>query len=169
MSEVGYNVSVDYPHYSGKDCVGRIVSGYTIKIINEQGNRCGIDEIGEICIKSRHKLLGYHKNLELTQEAIDSEGFFLTGDIGSIDAAGYLCISDRKKNVIAYYDDWVFPTEIEAVILKSADIAGVCVVGVPYDSVVELPAAVVVRANGSQITEDAIFKMVEGIRRCTVE
>lgn len=167
LTEVGYNVSVDFPHFSGKDSVGRLVSGYTIKIADDQGNRCGAGVSGEICIKSRHKFLGYYKNIELTQEAVDSEGFFLTGDIGHIDTDGHLCITDRKKNVITYHDDWVFPTEIECVLLKSTDIESVCVVGVPYDSVVELPAAVVVRAYGSQITEEEIFKIVEGIYRLT--
>lgn len=112
LTEVRYNVSVDFPHFSGKDSVGRLVSGCTIKIIDEQGKRCGVGQIGEICIKSRYKFLGYYKNTELTQEAIDGEGFFLTGDIGHIDASGYLCITDRKKNVIVYFDDWVFPSVI---------------------------------------------------------
>lgn len=162
LTEVGYNVSVDFPHFSGKDSVGRIVSGYKIKVIDDQGNRCGIDVSGEICIKSRHGFLGYYKNNELTKEAVDSEGFFLTGDIGHVDSAGYLIITDRKKNVIVYFDDWVFPTEIEAVLLKSAAIENVCVVGVPVDAVCEVPAAVVVRARGSKITEEEISKIVEG-------
>lgn len=165
LTEVGYNVSVDFPHFSGKDTVGRLVSGYTVKIVDDQGNRCGVGVSGEICIKSRHKFLGYYKNEELTRAALDDEGFFLTGDIGHIDADQHLCISDRKKNVIVYCNDWVFPTEIEAVLLKCVGIESVCVVGVPYDTVVEVPAAVVVRASGSTITEEEISKLVEGTSR----
>lgn len=162
LTEVGYNVSVDFPHFSGKDSVGRIVSGYQIKIVDEQGNRCDVGVSGEICIKSRHRFLGYFKNVGLTEEAIDKEGFFLTGDIGHVDSAGYLIITDRKKNVIVHSDDWVFPTEIEAVLLKSTSIENVCVVGVPIDAIAEVPAAIVVRAHGSKITEEAISRMVEG-------
>lgn len=142
--------------------MGRLVSGYTIKIVDDQGNRCAAGVNGEICIKSRHKFLGYYKKPELTQSAMDSEGFFLTGDLGHIDPSGYLRIVDRKKHMILFADDWVSPTEIEVVLLKSMDIESVCVVGVPYDEVLELPAAVVVRKNGSQITEEDISKLVEG-------
>lgn len=163
LTEVGYNVSVDFPHFSGNDSVGRIVSGYTIKIVDEQGNRCAVGESGEICIKSRHRFLGYYKNDELTEEAIDEEGFFKTGDIGHVDSDGYLFIMDRKKNVIVHCDDWVFPAEIEAVLLKSKDIENVCVVGVPIDEIAEVPAAIVVRAHDSKITEEEIFKIVEGV------
>lgn len=167
LTEVGYNVSVDFPNFTGKDSVGKITSGYKIKVIDEQGNRCGTGMSGEICIKSRHGFLGYYKNDELTKEAVDSEGFFLTGDIGHIDSAGYLFITDRKKNVIVYFDDWVFPSEIEAVLLKSAAIENVCVVGVPIDAICEVPAAVVVRARGSKITENEVSKIIEGSHKFT--
>lgn len=58
--------------------------------------------------------------------------------------------------------------EIEDVLLKSADIESVCVVGIPFDAVIEVPAAVVVRAAGSKITEGEISKIVEGIYKMTV-
>lgn len=57
---------------------------------------------------------------------------------------------------------WVYPFEIEEVLLKSPEIKAACVVGVPYDSMFVVPAAVVERANGSKITEYDICKMVEG-------
>lgn len=162
LTEVG-DVSIDYPSSCRKDTVGRLVGGVTVKIIDEDGNRCGINVDGEVCVKSCFKFIGYHNDKKLTDEALDSEGFFLTGDIGRIDADGYLYIGDRKKNVIFHPAAWVFPTEIEEVLLKSAEIKNVCVVGVPYDSAFEIPAAVVVRAQGSKITDKEIYKMIEGI------
>lgn len=160
MSELG-DVSIDFPVFSGKDSVGRLVNGVTVKVIDEKGNRCGLNKNGEICVKPRFKFLGYYKNPTLTAEMIDSDGFFKTGDIGHFDGDGYLYIVDRKKNVINCRNDWVYPTEIEEVLLKSPDIKCVCVVGVPCDPIFELPAAVVERANGSTITEDEICKMVK--------
>lgn len=155
-------VAADFPNYTDKDTVGRLVNGFTVKIIDEDGNRCGIDVDGEICIKSRFKFHGYYKNRGLTAEYVDEEGFLLTGDVGHIDGNGYLYIVDRKKELIAYYYK-VSPSDIESLLLQSKHIESVCVVGVPFDPVIEIPAALVVRANRSNITEGDVHQMVDGI------
>lgn len=162
LTEMAGTVAADFPNDSDKDTVGRLVNGFTVKIIDENGNRCGINVDGEICLKSRYKFLGYLKNKQLTDEIMDNEGFILTGDIGHIDSDGYLYIVDRKKELIMYYDR-IAPSDIESVLLKSPHIQSVCVVGVPYDPVIEFPAAVVVRANNSMITEGDIHQIVAGI------
>lgn len=162
LTEVGDSVSIDYPQFSGSETAGRFVNGYSVKITDDKGNRCGVGVSGEICIKSRVKFLGYHKNEELTEEAFDSEGFFKTGDIGYIDEDGYSYICDRKKNTLLYYSHTIFPTEIEETILKSPEIKDVCVVGVPHETIFELPAAVVVRHEGSRICVAEISKLVAG-------
>lgn len=162
LTELSSVATIDFPKFSGKDSVGRLLNGFELKIIDEDGNKCGIDTDGEICIKNSYKFLGYYKNEELTREVIDNEGFMLTGDIGHIDKDGYVYISGRKKDVIAYYFK-IAPVEIESFLLQSPDIQAVCVVGVPYNSIIELPAAVVVRSSNSKITSEAICKMVEGI------
>lgn len=162
LVEVG-GVSMEFPHFSGKENVGRLLNGISIKIVDDEGNRCGVGVDGEVCVKGRFKFLGYYKNKELTDAAIDSDGFFLSGDIGHMDENGYLHITDRKKEVIEYEFGWVWPSKIESILLKMPEIQSVCVVGVPFDEVAEIPAAVVERANGSQISELEICKMVEGI------
>lgn len=81
--------------------VGRLMNDLSFKIIDAYGNRCGIHDTGELYIRGRHKFLGYYKNPKLTQEALDGEGFFKTGDIGRIDEDGRLFILDKKKNVIS--------------------------------------------------------------------
>lgn len=156
------DVSLDFPKFSGRETVGKLVNGVTVKVVDDKGNRCGINVNGEICVKPRFKFLGYYKNPELMAEIIDSEGFFLTGDVGHLDADGYLYIADRKKNVINCRDFWVYPFEVEEVLLRLPEIKGVCVVGVPYDAMFDVPAAVVERANGAKITEEDICKLVEG-------
>lgn len=160
-TEVG-GVAFDFPRFSGKDTVGRLINGLTVKIIDESGNRCGMNVNGEICIKSRYNFRGYFKNDELTVEAIDDEGFFLTGDIGHIDKDGYLYIAARKKNVILHPNEWIFPSEIEKVLLNLAELDSVCVVGVPIDEAAEFPAAFIVRKESAQITVKQINKIVEG-------
>lgn len=106
----------------------------------------------------------YYRNKELSNNVYDSEGFFRTDDIGHIDEKGYVYITDRKKDVIDYNYGWVFPSEVEEVIMKFAEIDSVCVVGVPFDEASEVPAAVVVRTKVIKITEEEICKIVEGIR-----
>lgn len=160
-TEVG-GVAFDFPFFSGKDTVGRLVNGLTVKVIDGKGNRRGINENGEICVKSRYNFRGYFKNDELTMAAIDGEGFFLTGDIGHIDRDGYLYVLERKKNIILHPNEWIFPSEIEAVLLSSAEIVNACVVGVPMDEAAEFPAAFIVRKNGTRITRKHIEKMIHG-------
>lgn len=163
LTEIGYNIAIDYPYFTGKG--GRLTNGFSVKVVDEQNNLCDDGIAGEICIKGRSKFLGYCKNQQLTDDAFDYDGYFKTGDIGQVDSKGYLYIADRKKNVILYHNDWVFPNTIEEVLLKSDGIKCVCAVGVPYDEILELPAAIVVRANGSKITEQEISKMVEGNKK----
>lgn len=161
LSELG-TVSMNFPKFSGKETVGRLVNGVTVKIIDETGKRCDRNVNGEICIKPQFKFLGYFKNQQLTDEFIDTEGFFMSGDIGHFDDDDDLFIVDRKKNVINGRDDWIYPSEIEEVLLESPDIKSVCVVGVPCDAIFEVPAAAIVRAEGSKITEEEINQLLEG-------
>lgn len=162
MTELGAYIAIDFPKCSDTESVGRILHGITVKIIDKNGNRCGIDVMGEICIKDRFKCLGYLGNSEAFNQSIDSEGFLMTGDIGHIDKYGRLYIVDRKKDVIFCLKEDIFPSVVENVLLKSSDIEGACVVGVPYGPILEVPAAVVVRSTNSNIREDDIQKMVEG-------
>lgn len=162
LTEVG-DISIGFPKFSGKDDVGRLIDDLTVKIVDENDNRCGVGVDGEICVKTRYDFPGYYKNQRLTDIAVDNEGFFKTGDIGHIDVDGYVYIVSRKKEVISQENEWIYPSEIEEVLLKSSDIKNVYVVGVPIDEVLELPAAVVERAKQSKITEEDIAKLVTGI------
>lgn len=162
LTETAAWVTVDFPKFSGSDSVGRLLNGYTVKIIDDQGNHCSVNEVGEIFIKDRYKFLGYYGNSELSREAFDSDGYFATGDVGYFDQNGLLYIVDRKKDAINYHD-WVWPSKIEEVLLESNCIEAACAVGVATDQVFELPTALVVVKDGATITEDEVSKMVEGI------
>lgn len=161
LTEMAATVTADFPNFTDKDTIGRLVNGFNAKILDENGNRCGIDVDGEICLKSHYPFLGYFRDEKLTDEIVDDEGFLRTGDIGHFDKDGYLFLVDRKKDLIAYHFK-IAPSDIESLLLKSHDIKTVCVVGVPYNQIVEVPAAVVVRTPNSKITEDDIHKMVSG-------
>lgn len=71
-------------------------------------------------------------------------------------------IVDRIKNRILHRNGWIYPIEIEGELLKWSEIKHVCVIGISNEPLFEIPAAVVVRANASRITEDDVHQFVEG-------
>lgn len=77
MSEAAGGVSCNYPIPSGKDSVGRLMGGLTMKIIDDDGNRLGPNEDGEVAYITNYKFLGYYANEEATAELFDDEGFIL--------------------------------------------------------------------------------------------
>lgn len=123
MLEVG-RISDRFLDANECDNVGELVRGCAVKIVDEQGRRCGPNVTGEICVRKSHKFLGYYKDAEATAAATDSEGFFLTGDIGHFDGNGTLYFDDRKKFVINtfYFEGVILPTDIEAHLLSANDI-----------------------------------------------
>lgn len=147
----------------GKDSVGNVMSCHNIKIIDENGKRLGIGEDGEICIKSNYKFLGYYGNKNASDEALDKEGFFLSSDIGHFDENGDLFIVDRKKDIMKYCNFQVSPSEIECFLIKSPDIKVACVIGIPDEIAIELPAAFIIRDKHSNITKEDVYNLVAGI------
>lgn len=100
-----------------------------------------------------------------TVNAIDKEGFFLTGDIGHFNENGVLLIDDRKKNIIKnvfYFRGFILPSEIENYLIQYSDIDEICIIGIEILSGLELPAAVIVRHPTSNLTEHQVFQMVAG-------
>lgn len=90
-----------------------------------------IGEQGEICTRGYHVMTGYNDNPEATAAAVDSDGWLHTGDLGRMDARGYLTITGRVKEMIIRGGENLFPAEIENAMLEHADILEVAVVGVP--------------------------------------
>ncbi len=87
---------------------------------------------------------GYWNNPEATREAIDDDGWFRSGDIGYLDADGYLYIHDRVKDMIVSGGENIYPAEVENVLMSHPAIADVAVIGVPSEKWGESPKAIVV-------------------------
>lgn len=162
MSEAVGIVSIDYPTCIERDTVGKLACGCQMKIIDDFGNRCGVNVDGEICLKMNYEFAGYYGNQSATDEIIDSEGFLASGDIGHFDEDGYLYIVDRKKDLMKYRGFQISPSEIDAFLIESPDIKSACAVGIPDAMATDLPAAVIVRSDGSHISEQDIYDMVAG-------
>lgn len=161
LSEVCGFVSNDYPKPNENNTVGQLVPGFKAKIVDDEGNRCGVNVDGEICLKTTYKFPGYYNNETATAELFDEEDFVQTGDIGHFDEDGNLYVVDRKKNIFFYCGFTIVPSVVENYLLESPDIKLVCVVGIDKIAY-SLPAAVVVREEKSNITEKDIIEMVAG-------
>lgn len=103
---------------------------------------------GELCLRGPNVFLGYHGNSEATQEALTTDGWFRTGDVGHIDSDQFIHITDRVKELIKYKGFQVAPAELEATLLEHPDVADSAVIGVE-DPVrrTEVPRAYIVHAT----------------------
>jgi len=90
LSETTGATTLSYPGNFRRGSVGRAFEGVELRIAGD----------GEICIRGPHIFKGYYKNEEATREAIDEDGWFLSGDVGRLDEHGFLYITDRKKEII---------------------------------------------------------------------
>jgi acyl-CoA synthetase (AMP-forming)/AMP-acid ligase II len=111
-----------------------------------------VDDDGEVLARSNVVLAGYWEQPEETEAAL-RDGWFHTGDGGFIGDDGYLTIQDRKKDVIITGGENVSSIEVEDVIFSHPDVAEVAVIGVPDEKWGETIKALVVRAEGSELTE----------------
>jgi acyl-CoA synthetase (AMP-forming)/AMP-acid ligase II len=137
--------------------VGRPGAGVEIRLIDEEGREVARGEAGEIVGRSGAMMLGYHNRPEDTADAEwrDAAGqrFIRTGDVGRIDADGYVELVDRRKDMIISGGFNVFPSDLEAVLRAHPAVRDVAVVGVPSERWGETPIAFVVPARSIDATE----------------
>jgi long-chain acyl-CoA synthetase len=107
-----------------------------------------LGEYGEIQVRGAAPLPGYWNDPQATDEAVTADGFYRTGDVGTVDADGYLTIIDRLKDMIITGGENVYPAEVEAVLAAYPQVADVAVIGVPDDRWGETVHAVVVAGPG---------------------
>jgi long-chain acyl-CoA synthetase len=117
------------PAFTGT--VGLPVSSVEVALRDDEGRDVPIGERGEICIRGPQVMTGYWQRPDETAKAFTSDGFFKTGDIGTIDARGYVKIVDRKKDMILVSGFNVFPNEIEEVLAAHPGVLECAAVGVP--------------------------------------
>lgn len=111
---------------------GRAAPHVELKIVDvATGATVKVGEVGEICAKSPMVMTGYFRQPEATARTIDSDGFLHTGDLGSLDAEGYLRIHGRTREVIIRGGENIYPAEIEDYLLEHPDVISLAVVGVP--------------------------------------
>ncbi|WP_067976344.1 3-((3aS,4S,7aS)-7a-methyl-1,5-dioxo-octahydro-1H-inden-4-yl)propanoate--CoA ligase FadD3 [Mycolicibacter icosiumassiliensis] len=116
-----------------------------------------IGDSGEVLLRSANIMLGYLDDPEATAAAIDADGWLHTGDIGTVDTAGNLRITDRLKDMYICGGFNVYPAEIEQALARLDGVADVAVIGVPDERLGEVGRAFIVRRSGSTLDEQAVI------------
>ncbi|MBN2582997.1 MAG: AMP-binding protein [Planctomycetes bacterium] len=144
MTETSPVISLNLPWANKPGSVGRPIPGVEVRIIDDQDRELPRDAQGEIAVRGRNVMAGYLHHPQCTAEGYTADGFFRTGDIGLIDADGYLFIKGRKKEIIIISGENVAPAEIEAVLLSHPEVADAAVIGVNHQTRGEAPVAFVI-------------------------
>lgn len=135
---------------------------WEVRIVDvESGRDCGVDERGEIVVRGPNMLKGYYNAPDKTAEVIRN-GWFHTGDIGSIDADGQMMFHGRTKDMLKVGGENVAAAEIEAMLQTHPAVKLAQVVGIPHDRYVEVPAAFVELTEGHSATEDELIQHCRG-------
>ncbi|KAK9064057.1 hypothetical protein SSX86_017929 [Deinandra increscens subsp. villosa] len=117
---------------------------------------------GELWLKGPAVMKGYLGNEMATSATIDSEGWLRTGDLCYFDEDGYLFVVDRIKELIKYNGYQVAPAELEAILISHPLILDAAVIPLEDEEAGEIPMAYVVRAIGSELSEDQVIQFVAG-------
>jgi len=126
---------------------GRAIPGMEVRIE---------EPTGEILVRGDHVMLGYLDDPEATAAAIDADGWLHTGDVGELDAAGNLRITDRLKDMYISGGFNVYPAEVEQVLARLNGVADVAVVGIPDERLGEVGKAYVVLSGADLSGDDVI-------------
>jgi long-chain acyl-CoA synthetase len=135
--------------------IGTPIDGVEMKIVDAQGKELPPGELGEIAIKGPNVMLGYWNRPKETAEVLQN-GWFHSGDIGSIDKDGYFYIIDRLKDMINVSGFKVYPAEVENVLYQHPAVAEAAVYGMPDPLKGETVNADIILKSNFVITEDEI-------------
>ena len=141
--------------------IGVPVPRTEVRVVDADNQPLGFDEPGELCIRGPQVMQGYWQRPEATAEAIDTEGWFFTGDVAVIQPDGYLRIVDRKKDMIVVSGFNVYPNELEDVVSKHPGVLECAAVGVADAKSGEVIKMFVIRKDQT-LTEAALKDFCRG-------
>ena len=132
-----------------------------VKVVDDDGNEVGPEELGEVIIRADFVMKGYWNNPEATAETI-RDGWLYTGDIAKRDEDGFFYIMDRKKDMIISGGENIYPAEIEDLLMRHPKIQDAGVIGFPHEIWGEAVKAIVVVQQGETLTEEEVIEWTEG-------
>ena len=144
---------LDIKEYSGS--IGLPMPSTDVSIRDDDNQELKVGEVGELCFKGPQVMRGYWNRPDETAKVLTSDGWLRTGDMGRIDARGYLYIVDRKKDMILVSGFNVYPNEVEDVIAMHPGVREVAAVGVPDEHSGEVVKLFVVKKDPN-LTEQAL-------------
>jgi fatty-acyl-CoA synthase len=159
LTETGPTVSItraDDPPALRETSVGRPLDGVLIRLL-DHGARHGETPAGELAVKGPTLMAGYDRMPSESRRVMTEDGFFLTGDLATVDAQGFVRIVGRRKDTIIRGGFNVHPREVEDVLRAHPAVEDICVVGLPHDVLGEMICACVVPVEGAIVRgEDVI-------------
>ncbi len=162
LSETSPVASFNHPDRERKPgSIGTPIRGVEMRVVDAGGAELPQGEVGEIAIRGHNIMKGYWHKPEATAEAISTDGWFRTGDVGRMDEDGYYYIVDRKKDLIIRGGYNVYPREIEEVLYEHPAVAEVAVIGMPHAELGEEVGAAVVLKPGIPVTADELQGFVK--------
>ena len=163
MTETNMNTSNPYDGERVPGAVGFPLPGVSVRVTDpETGKELPREEIGMIEVKGPNVFKGYWRMPEKTKAEFRPDGFFITGDLGKIDARGYVHILGRGKDLVISGGFNVYPKEIESEIDAMPGVVESAVIGVPHADFGEGVTAVLVCNKGADVTEAAVLKALDG-------
>jgi acyl-CoA synthetase (AMP-forming)/AMP-acid ligase II len=139
----------DFEHIAGT--VGVPLPGFEVRTVTPAGTDAAVGEPGEVLVRGETVTRSYLDDPEATAAAIDADGWLHTGDLGTLDAEGYLRIVGRIKDMFIVGGFNAYPAEIENLLLRHPRIAQAAVIGVPDERLGEVAMAFVVLDAGPQV------------------
>ena len=153
-----YTLPGDPPERIAQSC-GRACAGYEVRIFraDDPDSEAAPGEVGEIGGRGASLMLGYFDDQKATEAAFNAEGWYMTGDLGRLDEAGYLHLTGRKKDVIIRGGRNIHPTHIEALALRHEAIAKAAAFGLPDARLGERVCLAVVMRGAARLDPQAIL------------
>lgn len=162
MSDVGVPVTTALQNESPKGSVGHLSVNMKLRVVDEQGKNVGPKELGEIYVKSNVPFAGYYKDEEKSKEALSSDGYFMTGDIGYVDENGFVFLVERKKFLISYGGHFLNQSEIEKIVLENVKgVEAVSVIDMEDEKYNMYPVITIIPEKGVKLNEQEIIEIVQ--------
>ena len=163
LTETSPAVSFNPYHDIRIGTIGKVLTGTQVKVIGEDGSDLGFNQEGELCVKGPQVMAGYWQRPEATEQAIDAEGWFKTGDVAILAEDGFIRLVDRIKDMINVSGFNVYPNEIDDVASQHQGILECAAVGIPNEVSGETVKLFVVKSDPNLTEADVLAHCRENL------
>ncbi len=144
--------------------IGKAGFGWTVKIVDPEGNAVERGDVGELCVKGPGVMKCYYKDEKATAEVLRGD-WLLTGDMAMEEEDGFIFLVDRKKDVIITGGENLYPVQIENYLRRHEAVKDAAVIGLPDARLGEIAAAIIAVKDGCALTEEEIMDFCAGLPR----